>query len=94
MILAGPTFTLLPDDEAALHALAGIRRHPRDDGVALVPLFIPAPTPDEQLGVPREVRGADGTVLRSSVPTQDHHDENRTLRSLLQAPADPGAVSR
>lgn len=84
IFLAGPTFTLLPDDEAALQALQGIRRHLRDDGVALVPLFIPTPTPDEQLGVPREVRLADGTVLRSSVLSQDHNAEERTLRSVLR----------
>jgi len=50
---AGPTFTLLPDDQTAGRALQAIRRHLLDDGMALIPLWVPAPTPVEQLGVCR-----------------------------------------
>ena len=32
VFLAGPTFTLLPDDATALAALRAIRRHLTDDG--------------------------------------------------------------
>ncbi len=81
---AGPTFTLLPDDEPALHALQGIRRRLSADGVALVPLFIPSPTPDAQLGTPREVIGDDGTAVRSSVLSEERNGPERTLRSVLR----------
>ena len=50
---AGPTFTLLPDDRTAQRALEAIRRHLADDGKALIPLWVPAPTPVEELGVCR-----------------------------------------
>lgn len=47
IFLAGPIFTLLPDDATALRR---IRAHLADEGTALVPLFTPAPTPAEQIG--------------------------------------------
>ncbi len=50
---AGPTFTLLPDDRTARRALEAIRRHLVDDGMALIPLWVPSPTPEEELGVCR-----------------------------------------
>lgn len=50
IFLAGPTFTLLPDDATALAALRGIRAHLAEGGTALVPLFTPGPTPAEQIG--------------------------------------------
>lgn len=52
IFLAGPTFTLLPDDDTALRALRGIRSHLAEDGTALVPLFIPAPTAESRFGRP------------------------------------------
>jgi SAM-dependent methyltransferase len=52
VFLAGPTFTLLPDDATALAALRGIRAHLAEGGTALVPLFTPAPTPAEGAGAP------------------------------------------
>lgn len=51
--LAGPTVTLLPDDDAALRALERIRAHLSDDGTALIPLWIPAPTTATDLGAGR-----------------------------------------
>ena len=50
---AGPTFTLLADDEVARRALLAIRRHLTDDGQALIPLWVPDPTPAEEMGVSR-----------------------------------------
>jgi hypothetical protein len=84
VFLAGPTFCLLPDDGTALAALQGIRSHLTDDGTALVPLFIPAPTPPEALGVPRESTRDDGAVLRVGVVAQVHDEDARTQRSLLR----------
>ncbi|MEU5323520.1 class I SAM-dependent methyltransferase [Streptomyces sp. NPDC021056] len=67
IFLAGPTFTPLPDDDAALTALRGIRAHLADGGTALVPLFTPAPTPAEQIGRVRTAAAPDGAELRVSV---------------------------
>lgn len=49
--LAGPTFNLLPDDATAVGALKAIAAHLRPEGAALVPLWSPAPTPSEEMGV-------------------------------------------
>ncbi|WP_104090481.1 class I SAM-dependent methyltransferase [Arthrobacter sp. GMC3] len=84
VFLAGPTFTLLPDDETALRALKGIRRHLADGGSALVPLFIPAPTEPHQIGRVSEVVSEDGAVLRCSVVSADHDEEARIQRSVLR----------
>ena len=51
--LAGPTFTLLPDDGAAGQALSRIAAHLAPAGAALVPLWVPEPTPASELGVTR-----------------------------------------
>lgn len=61
---AGPTFTLLPDDRTAPRALAAIRRHLSDDGMALIPLWVPAPTPVEELGVCRSDDDGLGVEVR------------------------------
>ena len=62
--LAGPTFNLLPDDDTALRALRAIGNHLAPGGAALIPLWIPGPTPAEELGVAREAGGQDGALLR------------------------------
>lgn len=84
IFLAGPTFTLLPDDDTASAALRAIRRHLTDDGVALVPLFVPAPATPAELGRTRETRAPDGALLRFSVRSQEHDEQHRTQRSLLR----------
>lgn len=43
--LAGPTFNLLPDDEIGCRAPRAIADHLTPDGAALVPLWVPPPTP-------------------------------------------------
>ena len=48
---AGPTFTLLPDDETARRALLRIQQHLTNDGMALIPLWVPAPTPTGEMSV-------------------------------------------
>ncbi|MGO1833188.1 MAG: class I SAM-dependent methyltransferase, partial [Actinomycetaceae bacterium] len=69
--LAGPTFNLLPDDATALAALRAIARHLSPDGAALVPLWVPGPTPAEQIGVPREARAGDSDA-RYTVTGEDY----------------------
>lgn len=84
IFLAGPTFNLLPDDDTARGALVSIQTHLADDGQVLIPLFIPAPTPPEQLGVPREGRGADGALLRVTALHERFDAQHRTRTTLLR----------
>lgn len=82
--LAGPTFTLLPNDETALRALQRIRHHLADDGSALVPLFIPSPAPQSQIGKIHEVLAEDGAVLRFSMLSEERDDAPRVQRRSLR----------
>ncbi|MFJ8113392.1 class I SAM-dependent methyltransferase [Streptomyces sp. NPDC096132] len=84
IFLAGPTFTLLPDDATALAALRGIRAHLAEGGAALVPLFTPAPTPAEQLGQVRTAAAPDGAELRVSVVAEQRDETARTQTTLLR----------
>ncbi|KOG33091.1 class I SAM-dependent methyltransferase [Streptomyces resistomycificus] len=84
IFLAGPTFTLLPDDATALAALRGIRAHLAEGGTALVPLFTPAPTPAEQIGRVRTAAAPDGAELRVSVVAEQRDETARTQTSLLR----------
>ena len=56
IFLAGPTFNLLADDDTAGRALQRIHAHLEPGGSALIPLFVPTPTPAVQLGRFREHR--------------------------------------
>ncbi|AJT41486.1 class I SAM-dependent methyltransferase [Psychromicrobium lacuslunae] len=82
--LAGPTFTLLPDDSAAQRTLLAIRRHLAQDGAVLIPLSIPVPTPLHQLGEVKEVVSADGAVLRVSWVAEERDEELRNQTALLR----------
>ncbi|MFE5212388.1 class I SAM-dependent methyltransferase [Streptomyces sp. NPDC056600] len=84
VFLAGPTFTLLPDDATALAALRGIRAHLLDDGTALVPLFIPEPTPAGQIGLARTATAPDGAELSVSVVSEHRDETARTQTALLR----------
>ncbi|MFC4466853.1 class I SAM-dependent methyltransferase [Streptomyces xiangluensis] len=84
IFLAGPTFTLLPDDATALAALRGIRAHLAEGGTALVPLFTPAPTPTEQIGRVRTAATPDGAELRVSVVAEQRDETARTQTTLLR----------
>ncbi|MEU2281559.1 class I SAM-dependent methyltransferase [Streptomyces sp. NPDC013178] len=84
IFLAGPTFTLLPDDATALAALRGIRAHLAEDGTALVPLFTPTPTPAEQIGRVRTAAAADGATLGVSVAAEQRDEAARTQTTLLR----------
>jgi SAM-dependent methyltransferase len=84
VFLAGPTFTLLPDDDTALAALRGIRAHLAEGGTALVPLFTPEPTPAAQLGLVRTAAAPDGAELRFSVVSERRDETARTQTTLLR----------
>ncbi|MFJ9105673.1 class I SAM-dependent methyltransferase [Streptomyces sp. NPDC102405] len=84
VFLAGPTFTLLPDDATALAALRGIRAHLTEGGIALVPLFTPTPTPAEQFGRVRTAAAPDGAELRISVVAEQRDETARTQTTLLR----------
>ncbi|MEU3554249.1 class I SAM-dependent methyltransferase [Streptomyces fragilis] len=84
VFLVGPTFTLLPDDATALAALRGIRAHLADDGTALVPLFVPAPTPAGQIGLVRTATAPDGAELSVSVVSEYRDGTARTQTALLR----------
>ncbi len=84
IFLAGPTFTLLPDDATALAALRGIRAHLAEDGTALVPLFTPTPMPTEQIGLVRTAAAPDGAELRVSVVAEQRDETARTQTTTLR----------
>ena len=75
--LAGPTFNLLTDDDAAWRALARIRAHLEPDGSALIPLFVPPPVLPRQIGVPRTHVTDDGATLRFTVTGVERDDVRR-----------------
>ncbi|MFD6091657.1 class I SAM-dependent methyltransferase [Oerskovia sp. NPDC060338] len=84
IFLAGPTFTLLPDDGTALAALRRIRTHLTPDGTVLVPLFVPTPTPSEQLGRARATTREDGALLSVAVISEERDEVARVQRSTLR----------
>ncbi|MFD5650685.1 class I SAM-dependent methyltransferase [Streptomyces sp. NPDC127039] len=84
VFLAGPTFNLLPDDATAEAALRRVRAHLTDDGTALIPLHIPAPTPAEHLGAVRAAPAADGAELRFSMVSEERDEDARTQTAVLR----------
>ena len=84
IFLAGATFTLLATDDLALRALRAIRAHLTDDGSALVPLFVPAPTPADQVGAFRSVVTDGGATIRVGVVDEDWDPATRTRRTTLR----------
>lgn len=84
IFLAGASFNLLPDDDGAGRALERIREHLVEGGSALIPLHIPAVTPDTVLGRARETTGPDGAVLRFTPLSQEHDDVGRTQTTLAR----------
>lgn len=82
--LAGPTFELLPDDDAALQALQAFRRHLTPDGMIMIPLWIAGPTPADDLGTVREAVDASGTILRYAAVSEDHDPITRTRRTAVR----------
>lgn len=75
---AGPTFNLIADDETAMRALRAIRTHLTDDGAALIPLWVPDPKPDDELGVTRAAEDVAGVELTYTPLTEIYDRERRT----------------
>lgn len=84
IFLAGATFNLLPDDGLARSALARIRAHLADDGAAMIPLFIPPPTPPEVLGRFRETAAENGATLRFAPISETRDEATRTQTTVLR----------
>lgn len=82
--LAGPTFELLPDDDTALAALRSFRAHLEEDGTIMVPLWLPSPTPPEDLGRSREAEDAAGTTLRYTPLSESFDTDGRTRRTQVR----------
>ncbi len=75
--LAGATFNLLVDDAAAGAALGRIAAHLEPEGVALVPLTLPASTPPEALGNARQHVTEDGATMRVAVLAEERNEVDR-----------------
>ncbi|GAB3810203.1 class I SAM-dependent methyltransferase [Kribbella italica] len=82
--LAGPTFTLLPDDETAGRALRAIREHLTPDGRAMIPLWIPEPTPASDLGVQREAVDDQGATLVYTPLSETYDQALRTRTTTVR----------
>ena len=80
--LAGASFNLLPDDDAARAALRCIRRHLQPDGAALIPLMIPGVVNQREVGRVREATEPDGSSIRFSI-TAVRRDEDRRLQETF-----------
>lgn len=76
---AGPTFNLLADDKTAGQALHAIGEQLTRDGAALIPLWVPEPTPDDELGVTRATDDGPGIQLRYT-PLSETYDPARRPR--------------
>jgi hypothetical protein len=84
IFLAGPTFNLIVDDLTASAALARIRDHLDPAGAALVPLFIPAPVPERDLGSTREQVDDRGRTLRVTATSSERDEERRLQTTVLR----------
>ena len=84
IFLAGPTFNLLADDDAAGAALAAIARHLDPSGSVLIPLMVPEPTAADMFGVARDHVASDGTTMRVAAIAQDHDVDQRTQTTTLR----------
>ena len=75
---AGPTFNLLADDETARQALLRIGEHLTEGGAALIPLWVPGPTAEVELGVSRISDGGPGVALRYTPLSEAYDLDHRT----------------
>ena len=94
IFLAGPTFNLIVDDATALRALERIHAHLDPGGAALVPLFIPEPVPDHQLGRVREHTDERGRILRVAATSTERDDAVRRQVTALRYEVVDGGVSQ
>jgi hypothetical protein len=84
IFLAVPTITLSADDTTVLAALVEIREHLAEGGTALVPLFVPSPTPRARIGEVTETTDVSGAVLRVSTVEPTRDEERRTQSTMLR----------
>jgi len=84
IFLAGPTFNLIVDDSNATQALERIRDHLDPSGAALIPLFIPAPAPEQDLGRVREHIDERNRTLRVSATSSDRDEAARLQTTVLR----------
>jgi SAM-dependent methyltransferase len=84
IFLAGPTFNLLPDDDAARRALTQIAKHLDKDGSALIPLFIPPATPASVIGRAREAYESDGSLIKFTPLSEERDEVARTQVDVLR----------
>jgi ubiquinone/menaquinone biosynthesis C-methylase UbiE len=84
IFLAGPTFNLLPDDDTARHALTRVHAHLATGGSALVPLFIPQPTPPHLLGRPRSHVTDEGSTMTLTMISEQRDETARTQTTMLR----------
>jgi len=93
IFLAGPTFNLLADDDTALRALRSIHAHLTDDGVALIPLWIPGPTQADELGVSRSTTDEAGNQLKYTPLTESYDPDERTRTTACRYERTVGAAT-
>ncbi len=84
IFLAGPTINLLGDDDSTSAALRSIGEHLLPGGRALVPLFVPEHLDSQAVGVPKEKRADDGTILRVAVESYERDADARTQKTRLR----------
>ena len=85
VFLAGPTFNLLPDDEAMAEALTGIASGLADGGTAVVPLFVPEPIGPDGLDIPTRASTPMGSISwRIVTAARDEDARTQTLRLRYQ----------
>ncbi len=89
IFLAGATFNLLPTDDVARSALERIRAHLAPDGAAMIPLFIPPPTPPEVLG-----RFRSNGDMRFAPMHEERDEEARTQTTVLRYERGDESVER
>ena len=82
VFLAGPTFNLLPTDEAMGQALHAIRRVLAPGGAAIVPLFVPPPARGEVGATTREQ--TPGGTVSCTVVAAARDEVRRTQRLTLR----------
>lgn len=80
IFLAGPTFNLLPDDQAMQQALYAVRRALAAQGTAVIPLFVPEPVKDDELDAPRCQTTPTGSIsVRIARASRDPQRRTQTL---------------
>lgn len=80
LFLAGPTFNLLPHDEAMARALMCIHDALDPEGTAIVPVFVPDPISPQVIGVPHQQATSTGSIAWQIVAA--HRDEQARTQTL------------